>query len=255
LLGKVDSNEVPDLHGLLSRALGRPVHIMNDISAAAWYLSNKVKEDRFFVVTVSTGIGSKVFDGDHELGVIEDQPFAGEIGHFTVDTSPDAPECDCGGRGHLGAIASGRGFERLAQATAVTNPGAFAKSACAKRFGAKLIPTKTGFRIVLNNEDHLVKAVRCNDPWATAILVRGIRGLAQTLVPVVVSAGITKIILIGGLAQSIGGRYKRMLTEEIQAITQVKGYAPPVKGLVALRDWEEQTCLLGAAGYARRLKK
>ena len=98
-----------------ARAHRPPRLSLNDVSAAAWYLSSRTRARRFLVVTVSSGIGSKLFDRDHPAGVIDDPPYAGEIGHVVVDPGDDAPLCGCGGRGHLGAISSGRGTERLAR--------------------------------------------------------------------------------------------------------------------------------------------
>jgi predicted NBD/HSP70 family sugar kinase len=108
-------NLLPDLAGELRRRTGRDVRILNDVSAATWYLSKKTAATRFLVVTVSSGIGSKIFDRGHPSGVLDDPPFAGEIGHYVVDPNPDALRCDCGGLGHLGGIASGRGVERMAR--------------------------------------------------------------------------------------------------------------------------------------------
>ena len=115
--------EVPDLRAELKELSDRPVHLLNDLSASAWHLSTYIP-GRFLVVTVSSGIGSKIFDP--AVGVLDDVAFAGEIGHSVADSSPDAVRCDCGGRGHLGAIASGRGIERRAREIARAAPHRFA---------------------------------------------------------------------------------------------------------------------------------
>ncbi len=104
--------EIPEMGRLLQDRTGRRVHILNDVSAAAWYMSEAIRDDRFMVVTVSSGIGSKIFDRNHPARVFDDVPYAGEIGHVVTDDGPDALPCDCGGIGHLGAVSSGRGIER-----------------------------------------------------------------------------------------------------------------------------------------------
>lgn len=114
--------------GELERVTRRPVVMLNDLSAAAWHLAESTPLNRFLVVTVSSGIGSKIFGRCHPLGVIDDLPYAGEIGHVVVDESSDTLVCDCGGRGHLGAIASGRGIERSARRQAALFPAAFERS-------------------------------------------------------------------------------------------------------------------------------
>ena len=141
---------IPDLLAAVSSATGRPTFLLNDMSAAAWGLSAKTDAHRFMIVTVSSGIGSKIFD--RTLGVIDHPSYAGEIGHVMVDSSPAAPICDCGGRGHLGAIASGRGIERAARQKANRDPISFRSSLCSSRFGATAEE--------LNNETHLVPAAR-----------------------------------------------------------------------------------------------
>src|ERR1700720_3267201 len=61
LYGKTNG-QLPDLAGDLSRRTGRDVHILNDVSAATWGLSARTDAKRFMAVTVSSGIGSKLFD-------------------------------------------------------------------------------------------------------------------------------------------------------------------------------------------------
>ena len=114
------------------------------------------------VVTISSGIGSKIFDRKHPSGVIDSPAWAGEIGHVIADESPDAPRCDCGGLGHLGAIASGRGIERAARRCAMGEPDSFARSMCAVLYGA------TAF--TLNNEEHIVPAAMSGDKWCLEVI-------------------------------------------------------------------------------------
>src|SRR5438067_1481112 len=73
--------EFPDVQSLIRERTGRDVHILNDISAAAWHVVRRIRAKRFMVVTVSSGIGSKIFDHHNSRGVIDDVAYAGEIGH------------------------------------------------------------------------------------------------------------------------------------------------------------------------------
>src|SRR5437764_984935 len=66
------SSAFPDLHKIISEETRREVHLLNDISAAAWHMSKRIAAKRFMVVTVSSGIGSNIFDRDHPCGVIDD---------------------------------------------------------------------------------------------------------------------------------------------------------------------------------------
>lgn len=66
--------------------------------------------DRLIYITVSTGIGGGVIlDGEVLRG--KDLSIA-EIGHMVMAT--DGPRCNCGGRGHLEALASGTAIARIA---------------------------------------------------------------------------------------------------------------------------------------------
>jgi glucokinase len=224
--------DIPDLAGQLQTATGRQVHLLNDVSAAAWHFSRVVSARRFLVVTVSSGIGSKIFDRDHPLGVIDSPPHSGEIGHFVVDDSPDAPLCDCGGRGHLGAIASGRGIERFARRSALGNPDA----------------------AILTNECHLVPAALAGDTWVLDIVRTCTRPLARTLLAVTMAAGLDRVIVIGGFALQLGDVYLSILRSLITELSGYKVCAAQLEQLVHLSDPSEEVGLLGAAAYACQLR-
>ena len=81
-------------------------HIVNDVTALlAPYMRDDAPYSKTMLITVSSGIGSKLFDP--VIGVLDDVGYAGEIGHSVADPSAEAVRCDCGGRGHL-AGARGR---------------------------------------------------------------------------------------------------------------------------------------------------
>lgn len=102
-----------DLPALLTPRLpGVAIKIMNDVTAAGYRFTATEKD--FALFTLGSGIGLKVFiDGHPQVGP---SGYGGELTHMVFDPSPDAPMCDCGGRGHLGALASGRAWQRTVQA-------------------------------------------------------------------------------------------------------------------------------------------
>ena len=218
---------LPDLAAILTARTGRTVHLLNDVSAAAWSLSTTTKAERFMVVTVSSGIGSKLFDRRHPLGVIDDPPYAGEIGHYVVDRSPDAIQCDCGGRGHLGGISSGRGIERLAR--------------------------RVRGEATLTNEACLVPAIRRGERWATDILREATIPLAQTLLAVTMACGLERVFIIGGFAQSVGPLYGAVLEDLMEVHSQYAVFGNQLASLVQIAGPREEQCIEGAAVYAGSL--
>jgi predicted NBD/HSP70 family sugar kinase len=216
--------EVPDLGRMITRATGRTCTLLNDVSAAAWYFAGRLSARRFGVVTVSSGIGFKVFDRHADPCVNDD---AGEIGHLVIDDSPGAPLCECGGRGHLGAIASGRAIERAARDWA----------RCER----------------LTNEEHVVPAFLAGDDWAADIIDAAAQPLARVLATVIVANGLGCVAVMGGFAQAAGPAYLASLRRTIasQAAPGPASVAPDALLLAAAAD---QPSLSGAAIFgARRL--
>lgn len=88
------------------------IKVMNDVSAAGYRFVPEGSD--FALFTLGSGIGLKVFlDGQPRVGP---HGFGGELTHMVFDASPNAPLCDCGGRGHLGALGSGRAWQRVTAA-------------------------------------------------------------------------------------------------------------------------------------------
>ena len=209
---------LPDLRLEISKLTGRTTCLINDISAAAWHLGRIVEDNRFLTVMVSSGIGSKIFDRRHPDGVLDNVPFAGEIGHMKIDLSPDAMLCDCGGKGHLGAIASGRGVERVAGMLAKREHARFEQSACVTQFH--------GSADTLTNEEHIVPAARMQDAWALEIIRSCTRPLAAALLLITASAGLERIGVIGRSTSRGGARCSRR-SEPVSRPTRRPGRTPP----------------------------
>jgi C7-cyclitol 7-kinase len=237
-----DTGPIPDVRAELERAMGRPVRVLNDLSAAAWSLARSVP-GRFLVVTVSSGIGSKIFDP--RLGALDDIDYGGEIGHGIVDESAAAPVCDCGGKGHLGAVASGRGIQRRARERALAEPDAFAQSACVLRFGANAE--------TLSNEKHLVPALHAGDAWTLEVVRYCTRYLARVLVSTVIVAGLRSVVVIGGFAVTAGEPYLQILRSLARELCDYSLLRDTIGERIELGVEDEETCLIGAGVYAQSL--
>ncbi|MEU1019014.1 ROK family protein [Streptomyces sp. NPDC005898] len=185
---------------LLTERLGTPVAVVNDLTAAAWRYAASEPEP-FCLLTVSSGIGNKVFrDGDV---LLDPAGHGGELGHWVCDLSPDAPLCDCGGRGHLGAVASGRGVLAAARRAAAADPDGFARSRLAELSGGPV------------ENPALAKALAEGDAFATRVLRGALAPLAQAIGAVFASVGVCRYIVVGGFALAVGERYRRLLVAEL----------------------------------------
>jgi glucokinase len=121
--------DVP-LRALLSQRLnGVPVALGHDVRTgglAEGRIGAGRGTDRFLFLALGTGIAGAIgIDGRIEAGA---HGYAGEIGHVVV--RPDGPECGCGQRGCMEALASAGAVSR-AWAAASGDPGAEAAD-CAR---------------------------------------------------------------------------------------------------------------------------
>ncbi len=236
-----------DLAARLEQETGRAVHLLNDVSAAAWCLGSRTEVDRFMVVTISSGIGSKVFDRQHAARVLDEPAYAGEIGHLVVDDSPDAPVCDCGGRGHLGAIASGRGVERTARRRAGKDAAGFARS--------YVHTCRGGLPESLTNEQHLVPAMLAGDAWALAVLRDCTRPLARALLCSTMAMGLERVFIIGGFAQALGAMYLDLLAGLVAELSQYYMLRDRIDSLIFPGYTCGEPCLLGCGAFLEHLSQ
>ncbi|MGW1077449.1 ROK family protein [Streptomyces sp. NPDC002537] len=129
--------------------------------------------DRFLFVPLGTGIAGAIgIDGRIEQGA---HGYAGEIGHISVRSGPDAPECGCGGRGCL---------ETLASAAAVSTAWARASGDATA------------------DAADCAKAVESGDPRARAVWRHAIDALADGLVIGLTLLDPHTLIIGGGLAEA-----------------------------------------------------
>ncbi|MDX3536030.1 ROK family protein [Streptomyces sp. MB09-01] len=222
------------LRHLLEERLGIPVVVVNDLTAAVWRYATGPDEQPFCLITVSSGIGSKVYRAGEVL--LDAEGHGGELGHWTCDPSPYAPLCDCGGRGHLGGIASGRGMLAAARRAALADPQAYARSSL-----AEVAPDPE----LLDNAE-LVAAVRDGDALATAVLRGGLAHLASAVTSVFTSIGVRRYILMGGFALAVGPRYVQLLTEELERLGCFGLDSAEIRRMVELGAPDDDHGLIGA---------
>jgi glucokinase len=174
------------------------VTVVNDVTAAGYRFVDAGWSD-FCIVTVGSGIGHKVFvDGRPIVGPAGR---GGEIGHLQVDPSPEAPVCDCGGRGHLGGLASGRGTLAALQRRALRDPDGFARS----RVGRSA--TAAGPLTTVE----LVDAFLADDDFVGAVVAEAAGQLGMALAAAHLLVGVERFVLVGGFARALGPRYRLLV--------------------------------------------
>jgi glucokinase len=216
---------------------GCPVHVLNDVSAAGYAYREPERTD-FCVVTVSSGIGHKVFvDGRPVVGP---SGLGGEIGHVTAPGGHYDVTCDCGGSGHLGAIASGRGMTASARRAARDDPEGFAGSTLAERCGS----------IDRITAEVLAAAFRANDGWATRVVRACSEPLGWMLAMLHAAVGVEDFIIIGGFADALGSGF----CAELAACAEHECWRParPWREMISLGDLGGVAGLIGAGRFAVR---
>jgi predicted NBD/HSP70 family sugar kinase len=218
---------------LLTGRTGAPAVVVNDLTAAAWRYAAGEPGD-FCLLTVSSGIGNKVFRGGEVL--VDADGHGGELGHWVGDVSPDPPLCDCGGRGHLGAIASGRGVLAATRRAAQADGAAFR--------GSRLGTLCEGRAEHIDNRA-IAEAVRAGDPFATQVLRDTVTPLAQAISGVFASIGVCRYILMGGFALAVGEPYRRLLVAELLRLGCFGLDPGQVDGMVSLGVADDDHGLIG----------
>lgn len=175
------------------------ITVINDVTAAGYRFLRHANDD-LVAITVGSGIGNKTFlDGRPRTGP---NGRGGEIGHIQVDSSADAPICECGGRGHLGGIASGRGTLRIMKRAAQAAPDDFRKSLLGRYVGGR--PNQ------IDNEQ-IVRAFHSGDDWTQSVVQTTVTPFAQVLATIHLNLGIERFVIYGGFGLAMGEPYRKML--------------------------------------------
>lgn len=175
------------IRDLAETELGVPVAFDHDVRAASWaehVFGSARAYDDVVVVIIGTGIaGSLLVDGKPHAG----DGYAGEIGHLPVAR---APECACGARGCLEAIASA--------------------GAIARRYAARSGRQPDGAREV-------VQRAAVGDPVAAEVWSEALDALA-TAVAVLTAVLAPRAIVIGGGLSHAGDALFVPLRERVDAM-------------------------------------
>ena len=194
-----------------------------------------------FYVTVSTGIGGgavmHIPAMPEALLLLGANGLTAEVGHTTVDTTVDAPPCQCGKRGCLEAVSSGTAIASYVRAA--LSEGRHRESAL-----SAIAPQDITARAV-------VAAAVQGDAFANAVMARACEGLAVGLANVVHLFNPDLIILGGGVSEGLAqlnllpriraGIHERLMSELHKVFELVPSVLGDNSGLLgaAAAGWEQ----------------
>jgi glucokinase len=179
--------QTTDIRGELSRRWSNAdVRVINDLAAAGLQLCESGLLD-FAILTVGSGVGHKVFVAG--MPMVGPTGRGGELGHLLIDRSDSAPRCDCGGKGHLGAVASGRAI--VGAVHAIWSAQGRTPSAPTDDRGAEV-----------------VAALHDGDPVVRALVAERARILGWGLATLHTGVGVDTFVLVGGFALAAGELFR-----------------------------------------------
>jgi len=216
----------------LETALGLPCNVENDVNAAAMgeYLYGVGQGTSNLVYLIlGTGVAARImiagqiYRGSNGL--------AGEIGH--AQFAVDGPQCRCGGKGCLEALAAGPALAQRAQETVRSGAPSSLRAVLAQH------PKLTA--------EQVCEAARQGDQLARQIITAAGQHVAHAIYLLALTYDPQVIVLGGGLAQV------EILMETIQTDVARKAEQSPIfreiyhKQLVRLTGLKQDAGILGAA--------
>lgn len=224
------------LKALLEKEFGCPVALANDVNAGTWgeYVLGAGRGSKHCLgVFVGTGIGGGlIFDGKLFHGAAN---VAGEIGHMVLD--PNGPECGCGQRGCVEALASRTAITREIRA-AIDSGGKQAPDFKFKNSSGQIRSKE--LRAAWEEGD---KATRKILEQAAAAMGLGLASAANLINP-------DRIVLGGGVVEAFGGAYTELVCAAFvgRAFKSVSDSAELVEASLG-----DDAGVLGAALIAREM--
>lgn len=141
--------------------------------------------ERLVYVTVSTGIGGGIIIGGQLLRGTKVS--IAEVGHMVVD--PNGPVCNCGGRGHLEALASGTAIAHIAVGRILRGEGSS-------------ITTMVGGDVSKVKAYEVIQAARAGDVLATEVIRDAGMNLGLAVVSLIHIFDPEAVIIGGGVSNA-----------------------------------------------------
>lgn len=218
----------------LSDQLGFPFFLENDVRTAALgafdHYSHQEKLSNLAFLSIGTGIGAGlILDGRVYRG---SNGLAGEIGHAIFD--PDGPQCKCGMRGCLEAMAAGPALALQAQQALLAGEESILKN-------SPILDSRAVYQ-----------AFRLGDPLAGRLVRRASAYLAQAIQWIVMAYDVDKVVLGGGVSHD-GPAFLQPVLEELALLRAHSSLARQqlTEQKIALFPPDLNAGLLGAVALAK----
>jgi glucokinase len=187
-------------------------HIVNDVTAGLVHYAAHTPQQgirKILFVTISSGVACRLLDARTRHIPLDEFGLQGEIGHLPVTLNFEGHtlelQCDCGGRNHLAAFASGRGIAKLFALLAQHKPLLWQKSRLAA-LHAQGIEHNAALR----------QALKENDPFARTLLLLATQPIANILRDALtLDPEIDRVVLTGGVAINLAESYRAALIQHL----------------------------------------
>lgn len=230
-------------------------HLVNDVTAglihyASHMLARNIR--KILLVTISTGIASRVFDTRTQEIVLDEFGLQGEIGHIPITLGFEGQvlelNCDCGAKNHIAAFSSGHGLAALTELLIQHKPLLWKTSKLAM-WRQKLLPEDLALKRSLDE----------GDAFSSTLLHLATRPIADMLhYALTLDPEIDRIVLTGGVAVNLSTHYMRMLKRHFteQELYLKSRFNPKFfENRLVIADAREANNLMGAAIYATTKNK
>ncbi len=251
-----NDNSSFDLLTLLRQAASELTwHIVNDVTAGLIHYGNNLQDTdirKVLLLTISTGVACRLLDTRNQHIALDEFGLQGEIGHLPINLCFEGQAlelgCDCGGRNHVAAFASGRGLRALSKLLAECKPVWWQSS--------KLAALQSHG---LTFETALYQALEHNDEFANTLLYLTTQPIAEILRnALTLDPEIDRIVLTGGVVVNLSTYYRIFLTRHLseQGIYLSSRFDPAFfERRLAIASSAEVNNLMGAALYATTYSK
>lgn len=219
--------------------------VANDITAAAERYGgmNKYRKNSYLgIITVSSGIGNKIYDIRSSKVILDKKGIGGELGHVRFDFSKKAPLCDCGNYGHIGALSSGRAVERKVKLEAKKNT---------KKYRLSYLHKIINFPEDIDNKK-IILAAKNDDKFVLDILEKTTFPIAYSIAYLSGTIGVDKFIIIGGFALNLGEIYLTSLRKNFMALNFYNREDKEINNLIELGINDDCDCLIGIGLLAKK---